>query len=84
MDYEAPMTKRRNVGEIVWKKANAGFIGERLIIKIPDDQLDNTGYCMLSCGDPDCVEYANLYVLNADGSYRGDCCHVSECQMEDI
>lgn len=83
------MSKRRKVGEIVIKKANAGFIGEPLVVRImpeiyeppyPKDYFETCS--MLSCGDDACREWVNLEVLNADGTVRGYCYHVSECEME--
>jgi hypothetical protein len=29
----------------------------------------------------ECVEYANLEGLDADGNVRGMCCHVAECEL---
>ena len=77
------MSKRRTKGEIVIKARNAGFIGQELIIQINDDSFENVDYCMMTCGDKDCREFANVDVLDVDGKIIGTCCHVSECQMED-
>jgi hypothetical protein len=81
---EEVMSKRREVGDIVKKVKNAGFVGEELIIQITDDSSENIDFCMFDCGDESCREFANVDVLDAQGNYRGTCCHVSECQMEDI
>ena len=78
------MSKRRYLGDVVVKKENAGFIGQRLIIELPKDIVNNTDWCMLDCGDKMCAEYANVYVLDESGKRIGECYHVSECQMEDL
>lgn len=78
------MSKRRWAGDVVRKVANAGFVGQPLIIELPRDIPNNTDYCMLSCGDDRCTEYANVYVLDDSGKRIGECYHVSECQMEDL
>ncbi len=77
-------SKRRYPGAVVMKKENAGFVGQRLVIEIPRDMVGNAGCCMLDCGDKECTEYANVYVLDFFGNRIGECYHVSECQMEDL
>lgn len=80
------MSKRRQLGDIVKKKANAGFVGEELIIRLVHFDLayPPTDYCMLDCGDPECREWPNTQVV-VDGRDTEDYCyHVSECEMEDI
>ena len=78
------MSIRRNKGDIIKKVKNAGFIGQELIIQISDDSFENVDFCMLDCGDKDCREFANVDVLGENGKVIGQCCHVSECQMEDL
>lgn len=79
------MSKRRTPGEIVIKKAGAGFCGQRLVIKIPLTAIgEEFDYCMVSCDDNDCKEYANLEVIDEKGNVIGPIYHVSECQMEDL
>jgi hypothetical protein len=84
------VSKRRELGDIVGKKAGAGFCGEELLIRIPlaldymPNIAENTDWCMLGCGDPNCKEYANVEILNFNGVVIGELYHVSECQMEDI
>ncbi len=81
---EVMMRKRYYPGAKVMKKENAGFIGQRLMIEIPVEISDNVDFCMLDCGDPECMEYANVYVLDDSGKRIGECYHVSECQMEEL
>lgn len=90
------MSKRRNPGDILVKKEHAGFIGEKLIVRIPTlDIFNHDGFpytevkedhdqCLMGCEDPACVEYANVQVLDPSLNPIGWCCHVSECQLEDI
>ena len=86
---EAPVSTRRKAGELVWKIANAGFVGQpgriRLCAPRPGD-FDPTPPCLglHGCVDPRCVEWADCEALGDDGSVIGMCCHVSECEMEDL
>jgi hypothetical protein len=74
------MSKRRQAGDIVWKKTNAGFIGKRLPIILENDE----GYpCLLACGDEDCREWANCEIVEDTKGTGKYCYHVSECEMED-
>jgi hypothetical protein len=76
------MSKRRHAKEIVWKKENAGFVGQASLVQIQDDYEPD--YCMLDCGDPECREWATCWACDKDGNPTGGmACHVSECQMED-
>lgn len=87
------MIKKRNLGDIVFKKSGAGFIGERLKIRIPSektlqenfptekDPSWNQSSCMI-CSEK-CIEFANLEVLNDQNEFIGWVYHVSECEMED-
>jgi hypothetical protein len=81
------MSKRRSVGDVVRKKANAGYVGEELVVRIVD--LENNikhppySWCMCDCGDNKCKEWTNVEALR-DGKVIGYCYHVSECQMEDL
>lgn len=81
------MSKRRAVGDIVIKRENAGFVGERLKIRIvdidPDPRYTPDDPCLLDCGDSGCREWANCEVLDEHDSAVGYVYHVSECQMED-
>lgn len=89
------MSKRRQMGDILVKKENAGFVGEKLIVRIPSletfnregfpyqDVKEDQDCCLMNCGDPDCIEYANLEVLDENFQFKGWCCHVSECQLEE-
>lgn len=69
------MTKRRQIGDIVYKIPGAGFCGEGLVIKVGGECES----CMMGCGDPDCREWSDCIVIK-DGGYIY---HVSECQMQD-
>jgi len=79
------MSKRRHVGDIVLKKANAGFVGQSLVVKLLDIDLEMgpTDYCFLKCGDPDCKEWTNAMVMDGERETGSYCCHISECEMED-
>ena len=90
------MSKRRQLGEKLLKKAGAGFTGLELKVQIPDNHTwktifnspvtDNISSCMMDCGDPECREFANLMVLDKKGKPIKDdwVYHVSECQLEDL
>lgn len=88
------MSKRRNAGEWVWLRANAGFTGEsnRLKAEIQPEgpgtaqQGHGDPYpCMLDCGDPDCREWLTLFTEPdpQNNAERFPLCHVSECEMFD-
>jgi len=82
------MSKRRNPGDVVRKVPGAGFVGESLVCRIPDYFGDIPEPCFASLhrGEPDdeCMEWPNLEVLDANGDVVGHCCHVAECEMEDL
>ena len=90
------MSKRRNIGDIVRKKAHAGFVGEELTIKLLDLEEDwkikhpyqkpyeDCCHYDWMCQDKDCREWTTCEII-VDGKPTGNCCyHVNECQMEDI
>lgn len=77
------MSKRRNAGDVVWKRPNAGFCGQSGLGMIrPDSESDE---CLLECGDAGCREWPDVWPLGGDGKPMGggNWCHVSECQMDD-
>jgi len=78
------MSKRHQSGDIVTKKVNAGFIGEECIIRIVVEPGEEK-YLMpcFQCGDPLCIEWPNLEVLDENCQVVGKCYHVSDCEMED-
>jgi hypothetical protein len=81
------MSKRRQLGEVVIKKAGAGFTGERLVIKLvnldPDDRYPPYEDHCFVCDDKGCREWANCEVM-VDGKPTDQYVyHVSECEMED-
>jgi len=79
------MSKRRQLGDIVKKRAGAGYVGESLVIKLVHFDLDYpaTDPCFL-CDDSACKEWPNVLVM-VDGKETEDYCyHVSECEMEDV
>ena len=90
------MSNRYQPGDILIKKENAGFVGQKLKVRIPTLEVFNShgfpyadlqedhGSCFMNCGDDNCVEYANLEVLNEQNSHEGWVCHISECQLEKI
>lgn len=73
------MTKFRQVGDIVRKKPNAGFVGQSLIIRL----TKGFEHCIL-CTNPHCKEWTNCEILDENNQPTGKFCyHVSECEMED-
>lgn len=80
-DNLTAISKRRQPGEIVVKKAGAGFSmeGGRGLIPIGSDPSP----CCI-CDDPECLEWPDLWPVDEQGKpLGGNWCHVSECQMED-
>ena len=88
------MSKRRQPGEIVIRRPGSGFVSdaEPRCVQVPNwpeygeyDSPDSKGEasrCMLSCGDKDCREWANVKVVG--GEFDGEMmCHISECEMSD-
>ena len=88
------MTKRRKPGDIVWKRENAGFVGQPAYIRIePEMEGEDAPPCMI-CDDYDCSEWSNCTALpgetleearisSGQGERLGVACHVSECEMLD-
>ena len=89
------MSKRRAAGDVVYKRANAGFIGQPGWGYIPPDS-DNSAPCLglNGCVDPECAEWTDLWGLPgeteaearaalAEGRFLGLACHVAECEMRD-
>jgi len=80
------MSKRRKVGDVVWLRANTGFVGEsnRLPAEIMPE-ADGLGYpCMMGCDDEDCREWVTLWTLpDPETGKRYPLCHVCECEMFD-
>ena len=72
---------KRKVGDWVWLKPNAGFVGDSHLA-IAQIQDDGNAPCPL-CDDENCVEWSTLHTeCDADGQ-RSMLCHVSECEMFD-
>ena len=89
------MSKRRAAGDIVYKRPNAGFIGQPGWAYIPSDS-DNSAPCLglNGCVDPECAEWTDLKGLPGEtrekavaalkaGTFLGLACHVAECEMRD-
>lgn len=77
------MSKRRVAGEIVEKKQNAGFCGQRsyMMLEAEGDREP----CILRCGDDDCTGWSNC--RQYDEQLRPTDVwfyHVYECQMDDV
>lgn len=67
------------------KACGAGFVGEKMKLMVPPTPPpEEVDWCMMSCGDNQCKEYANIEAIDEDGNVIGMVYHVSECQMEDI
>ena len=88
------MSKRRNAGDIIYKQPYAGFTGQQAYAVIQEEDPDDHIPCMLDCGDAECVEWINIFLLPGDSladaakalereEYLGAAYHVSECQMAD-
>jgi hypothetical protein len=76
------MSKRREVGDLVWLKPCSGFVAESHLKRVEVlDKVD--GGCLLSCGDPACEEWDCWTVADEPGGERYPLYHVSECQMLD-
>lgn len=76
------MSIRTNIGDILFKKPLAGFIIESAKIQIPDiTENKNYDFCTLDCGDPECREWATVWILDAKGNVIGTAFHVAECEM---
>ena len=87
------MSQRRKAGDIVTKRANAGFVrppGWRWQIHgepgdEATDSVNGMSWCPLACGDPECFEWSDLWEIDADGKPTGRvACHVCECEMGDL
>ena len=89
------MSRRRAIGDVVYKSQNAGFIGQPGWAYIPP-RSDNGIPCLglNGCVDPDCAEWTDLWGLPGNtrdealaalkaGTFLGNACHVSECEMGD-
>ena len=88
------MSKRREAGDIIYKLPYAGFTGQQAYGVIQEEDPDDHIPCMLDCGDAECVEWIDIYLLPGDSlaeaaealereEYLGVAYHVSECQMAD-
>lgn len=75
------MSKRRKIGDLVWKRENAGFCGVAGRGVIPYGSMPEP--CFI-CDDPECQEWTDVLPCDCDGAPTGgNWCHVSECQMSD-
>jgi hypothetical protein len=78
------MSKRRKAGDLIRKKAGAGFSGIEGAGRIRPGSEPEDWPCLL-CGDPECREWPDVWGLHADGEPNGEMwCHVSECELEDF
>lgn len=88
------MSKRRAVGDLVYKLPGHGFIGEGCWCVIHED--GGADWCPANddCSDPACYEWNTLHVYGrtkAEALERirkgekalGMACHVNECEMAD-
>jgi hypothetical protein len=82
------MSKRRKIGDVVMKRAGAGFGGHACLCEIPDVEGNRTDRwkperCR-KCDDPDCRNWPTLWGLREDGqTHSWTFCHVCECEMDD-
>jgi hypothetical protein len=70
------------IGDRVYKKAGAGFIGWPAICVIADNPENKEPEPCFICDDEGCVEWPTCFMYDESGNYDGTACHVSECQME--
>ena len=88
------MSKRRNAGDIIYKLPWSGFVGQGNFGVIQEEDIDDHIPCMLDCGDAECVEWIDIFLLPGDSlveaaealereEYLGAAYHVSECRMAD-
>lgn len=88
------MSKRRQAGEIIYKDTGAGFIMKGSFGVIQEEDTEDLMPCVLDCGDKECDEWMNVWLLPGETReeaeqalqqerYRGAAYHVSECQMLD-
>lgn len=65
-------------------RQGAGFYaGGPTVCDIPDTSGNrNPPPCMYGCGDPDCVEWADVWPL--DLRHAPTLYHVAECEMDDL
>jgi len=75
---------RFKIGDKVYKKANAGFIGWPAACIIPDEPENKEPEPCPLCDDEDCVSWPTCHMYDESGNYDGMAYHVSECQMEPI
>lgn len=76
------MSKRRQPGDVVWKRGGAGFSANGGYGLIPAGS-EPVPWCPI-CNDPECQEWPDLWELGADGKPTGNnWYHVSECEMHD-
>jgi len=76
------MSQRRQRGDIVHKRAGVGFCVAPGTIRIAAHAVAEP-WCPVGCDDPDCQEWTDCEVLDADGRVVGMAYHVSECAMSD-
>lgn len=69
------MSVRRSAGDKVWKRPNAGFVGQASNVVLSGEPEP----CILDCDDPDCQEWPNAW----SEEHGGFAYHVSECELED-
>ena len=88
------MSVRRKAGDVVFKPGFVGFIREGAYALICEEDEDWQMCCVLSCGDDDCMEWMDVWMLpgntveeaneaRRNENYIGLACHVSECEMYD-
>jgi hypothetical protein len=73
------MSKRRRPGATVVRRPGSGFLAsaDPSLVTIPKDAVP--GFCVLSCGDPECREWPEVIVCGQDSMLY----HISECEMAD-
>ncbi len=74
------------IGQIVWKKSNAGFVGTSgryLIPDIEENQPNQLFPDLYWYENEDCLEWNTLFELDENNNETGNMAyHVSDCQLE--
>lgn len=80
------MAKRRKAGDwVILDRCSGFYTGGPLIGQIDPHEKNDGTPCILDCGDPNCLEWANIFVPRPDAPDGiQDLYHVSECQMSDV
>jgi hypothetical protein len=73
------MSKRRSIGDVVYKGVEGKGVSARLQI------LDgvSTNCMIIECEDPECRAWEKVAVIDDKGNHKATLFYVSECEMRD-